>query len=105
VTILEQIIKNQWSVLMTKFGKSRKTGPSSFLFWTVRFWQFSEQEQDMSYTQRFEDTRCFETWKRNKKHQGAKMEEIEDRSRGRKNWTVWFWIPEYTVFSEQIEFE
>jgi hypothetical protein len=31
-------------VFMTKFGMSRKTGPSSFLFRTVRSWQFLEHE-------------------------------------------------------------
>jgi hypothetical protein len=31
------------------------------------------------------------------------MEEIQVKSRGRKNWTIWFGIPEYPIFSEQIE--
>jgi hypothetical protein len=61
---------------MTKFGKSEKTGQSDFLFRTIR----SEQEYDMSYTQRFEDPRCFEAWKRTKRYQGANMEEIQARS-------------------------
>jgi hypothetical protein len=30
-------------VLMTKFGKSGKTGPSSFLFQTIQFWQFQNK--------------------------------------------------------------
>jgi hypothetical protein len=85
---------------MTKFGKSRKTGPSGFLFWNVRFRQFSEQEHDMSYTWRFKDPRCFDAWKITKKHQGADMEEIQTRSRGRKNRFVRFWIPEYPIFLE-----
>jgi hypothetical protein len=42
--------RGNMDVFMTKFGKSRKTGPSSLLFWTVRSRQFSEHEQDMSYT-------------------------------------------------------
>jgi hypothetical protein len=31
---------------MIKFGKSEKTGPSSFLFWTIRFWQFQIKAKD-----------------------------------------------------------
>jgi hypothetical protein len=31
------------------------------------------------------------------------MEETQARSRGHKNQTVQFWIPEYPVLSEQIE--
>jgi hypothetical protein len=92
-------------LLVTKFDESGKTGPSGFLFQTVRFWQFSEQEHDMSYTWRFEDSRCFEAWKRVKRHQGGKMEEIQARSQSCKNWTIRFWIPEYPVLPEQIEFE
>jgi hypothetical protein len=57
----------------------------------------------MSYTQRFEDPRSFEAWKRAKKHQEANMEEIQARSQSYTNRTVRFWIPEYPVFSEQIE--
>jgi hypothetical protein len=48
---------------MTKFGKSGKTGPSGFLFQSIRFRQISAQEQDVSYIQRFEDPRSFEAWK------------------------------------------
>jgi hypothetical protein len=70
---------------MMKFVKAGKTGPSSFLFWTIQFQQFSKQEHDLSYTQRFEDPRSFETWKRYKKHQEANMEEIQARSQNRKN--------------------
>jgi hypothetical protein len=33
------------------------------------------------------------------------MEEIQTRSRSRKNRSVQFWLPEYPVFSEQIESE
>jgi hypothetical protein len=46
--------------LMTKFGKSGKTRLYGFLFQTVQFWQFLEQEHDMSYTWRFDDPKCFE---------------------------------------------
>jgi hypothetical protein len=46
---------------------------------------------------------CFEAWKRIKKYQEAKMEDIQAKNRSRKNWMVWFWIPEGPVFSEQIE--
>jgi hypothetical protein len=31
---------------MTKFGKSGKTGPSDFLFWTVLFWQFQSKAKE-----------------------------------------------------------
>ncbi len=65
---------------MTKFGKSGKTELSNFIFWIIWFRRFSEQEQDMSYNRRFEDPRCFEGWKRTKKHQGAKMEEIKPKA-------------------------
>jgi hypothetical protein len=40
-----------------------------------------------------------------KKHQGTKIEEIQARSRRHKNQYVRFWIPEYLVFLEQIEFK
>jgi hypothetical protein len=33
------------------------------------------------------------------------MEEIQDKSQNHKNQIVRFWIPEYTVFPEQIESE
>jgi hypothetical protein len=83
---------------MNKFGKAGKTGPSGFYSGLSSFGRFSEQDRDMSYTRRFEDPKCFETWKRTKRHQGAKMEEIQARSQGHENWTVQFWIPEYPVF-------
>jgi hypothetical protein len=86
---------------MTKFGKAGKNGSSGFLFWTIRFQQLSEQEQDMSYTQRFKDPESFKVCKRGKKHQEANMEEIQARSRSHKNWTVRFWIPGYPFFIEQ----
>jgi hypothetical protein len=88
-------------VLMTKFGKSGKTGPSDFLFCTIRFRQISEQEQDMSYIQRFEDPRSFKTWKGAKMYQEVNMEEIQARSRCHKNRTIRFWIPEYLVFQNR----
>jgi hypothetical protein len=69
------------------------------------FGKFSEQEQDMSYTQRFGDPRCFEARKRTKRHQGAKMEEIQAKSQGHKNQTIRFWILEYPIFPEQIDAE
>jgi hypothetical protein len=31
---------------MTKFGNSKKTGPSGFLFRTVRFWQFQSKAKE-----------------------------------------------------------
>jgi hypothetical protein len=33
------------------------------------------------------------------------MEEIQAKSQSSKNWIVWFWILEYSVFPEQIESE
>jgi hypothetical protein len=30
-------------VLMTKFGRSEKIGPSGFLFWNIWFWQFQNR--------------------------------------------------------------
>jgi hypothetical protein len=33
-------------MLMTKFGKSKKIGPSGFLFWTVWFQQFQSKTKD-----------------------------------------------------------
>jgi hypothetical protein len=86
---------------MTKFGKSGKTGPSDFLFCTIRFRQISEQEQDMSYIQRFEDPRSFKTWKGAKMYQEVNMEEIQARSRCHKNRTIRFWILEYLVFQNR----
>jgi hypothetical protein len=38
----------QNTLLMTKFGKAGKIGLSDFLFRTIRFWQFFEQEQGRS---------------------------------------------------------
>jgi hypothetical protein len=35
----------------------------------------------------------------------AKMEEIQAKEKSRKNWTVRFWIAEYPILPEQIEFE
>jgi hypothetical protein len=46
---------------------------------------------------------CFEESKRTKKYQEDQMEEIQARSRGHKNRTVWFWIPKYLIFLEQME--
>jgi hypothetical protein len=31
---------------MTKFGKVKKTGPSGFLFWTIRFRQFKNKKKE-----------------------------------------------------------
>jgi hypothetical protein len=33
-------------MLMTEFGKSRKTGPSDFPFWAVRFQQFHRKAKE-----------------------------------------------------------
>jgi hypothetical protein len=38
-----------------------------------------------------------------KKYQGAKIKEIQTKSRGHKNQTIRFGIPEYQVFPEEIE--
>jgi hypothetical protein len=40
-----------------------------------------------------------------KKHQGAEIEEIQVQSQSRKNQTIWFGIPEYLIFSEQINYD
>jgi hypothetical protein len=48
---------------------------------------------------------CFEAKKRNKRHQGTKIEENQVRSRSRKNRTIQFVKLDYPVFLEQIEFE
>jgi hypothetical protein len=37
-----------------------------------------------------------------KRYQGAKMEEIQAKSRSRKNRIVRFWIPEYPIFRERF---
>jgi hypothetical protein len=39
-------------MLMTKFGKSAKTGPSGSLFRIVQFWQFQSQDKEWA---KFED--------------------------------------------------
>jgi hypothetical protein len=65
---IKSTIPKLWAVLMTKFGKFRKIEPSDFLFRIVRFRQFLEQEQNIRYTQQFEDPICFEVWKRTKRH-------------------------------------
>jgi hypothetical protein len=44
-----------------------------------------------------------EARKRSKKYQGAKMEEVQARSQGRKNRTIRIGIPNYLVFPEEIE--
>jgi hypothetical protein len=86
---------------MTKFCKSGKTGPSDFLFRLSGFDRFREgswQKLNLKIQE------CFEAWKIIKKCQGAKIEEIQAQRRGHKNRTIRFGIPEYPVFSEQIEF-
>jgi hypothetical protein len=67
---------------MTKFRKSKKTGPSGFLFRTVRFWQFQSKAKKGA---KFEDSRCFESRKGAKRHQGTEIEENQARSQSRKN--------------------
>jgi hypothetical protein len=57
----------------------------------------------MSYTQRFEDPRCFEAWKRTKKHQGPRWMNSKPKVKVTKNQTNQFWIPEYPIFTQQIE--
>jgi hypothetical protein len=83
---------------MTKFGKSGKIRLSSFILRNIRFWQFQNRNRIGA---KFEDLKiqgCFEVWKMTKKYQGAKIEEIQVKSRGRKNWTDRFGIPEYPIF-------
>jgi hypothetical protein len=47
----------------------------------------------------------FEAWKRTKRYEGAKMEEIQAKSRSRKNRTIRFGIQEYLVFPEEREYD
>jgi hypothetical protein len=54
----------------------------------------------MSYTWRFEDPKHFEAWKKDKRHQGIKIEENQARSQSQKNRTIRFWISKYSVFPE-----
>jgi hypothetical protein len=82
-----------------------KTGMSGFLFRTIQFWQHQGKTKYGIKLKRFEDQVCFEAWKMSKRYQESRMEEIQAKSRSRKNWTVQFWILEYPVFSEQIESE
>jgi hypothetical protein len=44
-----------------------------------------------------------EAWKRSKKYQGARMEEVQAKSQSHKNRTIRFGIPKYLVFPEEIE--
>jgi hypothetical protein len=85
---------------MTKFSKSGKTGLSSLLFWNIRFWQFRSKAKEEA---KFEDPRCFEARKGDKRYQGTKIEENQARSQSHKNQTIQFTKPEYPVFLEQIE--
>jgi hypothetical protein len=56
-----------------------------------------EQEQDMSYTWKFEDPKHFEVSKKDKRHQGTEIEENQVRSQNRKNRTIQFY---YLIFPE-----
>jgi hypothetical protein len=47
----------------------------------------------------------FKAWKNTKINREAKMEEIQAKEQSRKNWTVRFWIAEYPILPEQVEFE
>jgi hypothetical protein len=69
-------------MLTTKFGESGTTGLSSLLFQNIRFSQFQDKTKEGA---KFEDPRCFEAWKRTKKYQEEKMNEIQAKSQGYKN--------------------
>jgi hypothetical protein len=88
---------------MTKFDKSEKTKLSSLLLWNIRFAILEHpvltvSSKNKEGAKRFENPRCFETWKMIKKYQGANMEEIQAKS-----WMVRFWISDCPILSEQIE--
>jgi hypothetical protein len=61
-------------MLMTKFGESGTTGLSCLLFQNIRFLKFQDKTKEGA---KFEDPRCFEAWKRTKKYQEEKMNEIQ----------------------------
>jgi hypothetical protein len=56
-------------VLMTKFGKSGKTGPSGFLFWTIWFWQFQSKAKEGA---KFKDLKIQDVLKQEKGLKGIK---------------------------------
>jgi hypothetical protein len=69
------------NLLMIKFGNVKKIGPFGFLFQTVWFWRFSEQEQRRA---KFEDLKIqgvLRYEKNTKRYQGAMMKEIQAKSR------------------------
>jgi hypothetical protein len=72
-------------MLITKFGKAIKTGPSDFLFWTIWFWQVQRRIKAGAKLEDLKMQGCFKAWKMIKKYQRAKIEEIQAESRGRKN--------------------
>jgi hypothetical protein len=85
---------------MTKFSKFGKNGLSGLGYRSI---QFSQDQRRIKARAKLKDLKiqgCFEAWKMIKKYQWAKMEEIQAQSRGRKNQTIWFGIPEYPFFPE-----
>jgi hypothetical protein len=63
----------------------------------------SEHEEGRSYTERFEDPRCFEARRWDKRHQGTKVDQSQERSQSRKNWIVRFPILEGPIFTDKVE--
>jgi hypothetical protein len=67
-------------VLMTKFGKSRKTGPSGFLLRTVQFWQFQSKAKEGAKFKDLKIQGVLKEEKGDKRHQVIEIEENRARS-------------------------
>jgi hypothetical protein len=77
--------KGRGLVLMTKFGKSEKIGPSGFSFRTVRFRQFQSKAKEEAKLEDLKIQGVLKQEKGAKRHQGTKIEESQVRSRSCKN--------------------
>jgi hypothetical protein len=62
---------------MTKFDRSGKIGPFGFLFRNIRFWLVQRRFKTRA---KHEDLRYFEAWKKAKRCQGTKLEEVQAKS-------------------------
>jgi hypothetical protein len=88
---------------MTKFGRFGKTGPSGFLFQSIRFWQVQRRIK-IGAKLKYLKIRCvFRLGKRLRGAMEPRWKNSKPRANGRKNWTAWFWILKYSVFPEQID--
>jgi hypothetical protein len=90
-------------MLMTKFDKCRKIGLFGFLFRNIRFWQVQRRIKTRA---KLEDFKIRGVLRHGKRLRGVKepsWRKSKPKAEGRKNQTVWFWIPEYPIFPEQIE--